>query len=171
MSKTVLFQTIQFSISTKFSSIWLIEPYQVLPHSPKLLHYWSLTIRLFSIISWKFIVWFLPLCRETVGVFYCPSLLGNNCRWRAFQRPWKRLKDLKIRVEIETIHTTALLRSARILGLVLETRWDMLPLELELMLVSKSPEELNNNNYNNKKLERWLEELKIRGRIETAMLR
>ena len=28
--KTVLFQTIQFSISTQFSSIWPIGPYQVL---------------------------------------------------------------------------------------------------------------------------------------------
>ena len=67
--KTVLFQAIQFSISTQFSSIWpidrtLIRCYHPRPewtweqwqwkgtrHSPKLQHYWNLTIRLFSVIS------------------------------------------------------------------------------------------------------------------------
>ena len=58
MSKTFLFQAIHFNLSTLFS-------YQVLPlrdqsgpgsegneeDSPKLQHYWNLTIRLFSVIS------------------------------------------------------------------------------------------------------------------------
>ena len=67
--KTFLFQAIQFNISTQFSSIWLI--YRTLSgatissqsgpwsdgqwtgtmHSPKLQHYWNLTIRLFCVIS------------------------------------------------------------------------------------------------------------------------
>ena len=62
--KTVLFQAIQFSINTQFSSIWPIRCYHSgqewtwerwqwrgTPHSPKLQHYWSLTIRLFSVMS------------------------------------------------------------------------------------------------------------------------
>ena len=69
MSKTVLFQTIQFSISTQFSCIRPIDrtpsgvstPGQSEPGSngnegvlripPKLQHYLNLTIRLFSVIS------------------------------------------------------------------------------------------------------------------------
>ena len=45
--KTVLFQAIQFSISTQFSSIWLLDK----THSPKIQHYWNFTIRLFCVIS------------------------------------------------------------------------------------------------------------------------
>ena len=48
------------------------------PHSPKLQHYWSLTIRIFSVMSrilgWE--VW--RLCRDSVGVFYSPSWLGHK---------------------------------------------------------------------------------------------
>ena len=64
----LVFQTIQFSISMQLSSIWPIDKtlsrattpsqwtrewwlWRGTPHSPKLLHYWSLTIRLFSVIS------------------------------------------------------------------------------------------------------------------------
>ena len=62
--KKVLFQTIQFSISIQFSSIWPIDwvlsgattPAQRGPgsdgntlHSLKLLHYWNLTIRWFRV--------------------------------------------------------------------------------------------------------------------------
>ena len=45
------------------------------PHSPKLQHYWSLTIRWFSAISRIFIEWGwgLVICRDAVGVFYSPS--------------------------------------------------------------------------------------------------
>ena len=62
MSKTVLFQTIQFSISTQFISIWprcyhsgpvwTWERWQwrSARHSPKVQHYWNLTTRLFSVI-------------------------------------------------------------------------------------------------------------------------
>ena len=42
-------------------------------------HYWSLTIRLFSVICGIFSGGgFLPLYREAVGVFYSPSRLGNR---------------------------------------------------------------------------------------------
>ena len=48
-------------------------------HSPKLQHYWKLTIRLFSVIyqdtHWEGV---LPLCREAVSVLYSPSRLSNN---------------------------------------------------------------------------------------------
>ena len=64
----IKYQTILFSISTGFSSIWSIDlthsgattPVQSRPgsddnergtlHSPKLQHHWNLTIRLFSVI-------------------------------------------------------------------------------------------------------------------------
>ena len=67
--KTVLFQVIQFNISTQFNSIWPIERIlsgattlgQIGPGSdgnegvlyipPKLQHYWKISIRLFSVIS------------------------------------------------------------------------------------------------------------------------
>ena len=66
--KTVLFQTIQFWISIQFNSIWPIDmtircfhsgrewtwdrwQWRGTPHSPKLQHYCSLTIRLLNIIS------------------------------------------------------------------------------------------------------------------------
>ena len=129
MSKTVLFQTIQFCIRTqlkcKYSSIVKnisISSYSVIqtvliltiqyfrcyhsnssnsnnsvfqvlpfrarveqwqwrgaPHSPKLQHYWNLTIRLFSVISGLSLVGgFLPLCRGAVSVFYSPSQLGKK---------------------------------------------------------------------------------------------
>ena len=48
-------------------------------HSPKLQHYWNLTIRLFRVISrtlFERVV--LPLCREAVGVFYTPYPLGKH---------------------------------------------------------------------------------------------
>ena len=96
MSKTVLFQTIQFCIGTQFSSIWPID--RTLsdttaagqsgpgsddnevgaPHSPKLPQYWNLTIRLFSVISRIFVWGVLPLCIEADSVFYIPSRLGKN---------------------------------------------------------------------------------------------
>ena len=41
-------------------------------HFPKLQHYWSLTIRLFSIISRTQVWEVLPLCRDAGGVFYNP---------------------------------------------------------------------------------------------------
>ena len=94
--KTVLFQTIQFSISTQFSSVWPIDrtlsgattldqwtweqcQWRGILHSPKLQHYWNLTIRLFSVISRILIGGrgVLPLCKEAVGVFYSPIQLGN----------------------------------------------------------------------------------------------
>ena len=60
LPKTVLFQTIQFCIRPQFSSIWPIDrlewtserwQWRGTLHSPKLQHYWNLTIRLFGLIS------------------------------------------------------------------------------------------------------------------------
>ena len=42
-------------------------------HSPKLQHYWNLTIR-----SFLFGGGILPLCRKAVGVFYSPSQLDKS---------------------------------------------------------------------------------------------
>ena len=52
----------------------------------------SLTIRLFSIISRTLIGVVLPLCRDTVGVFYGPSRLG----WKDFV--YKSLVTLSVKV-------------------------------------------------------------------------
>ena len=42
-------------------------------------HYWDLTIRLFSVISWTLVVGgVLPLCREAVSVFYSPNRPGKS---------------------------------------------------------------------------------------------
>ena len=48
------------------------------PHSPKLQHCWSLTIRYFSVISWILIGGVLPFCRDAVTVFYSPSQMGKT---------------------------------------------------------------------------------------------
>ena len=44
-----------------------------IPHSPKLQHYWNLTIRLFSVISRTLVGEVFPLCREAESVFYSTS--------------------------------------------------------------------------------------------------
>ena len=87
-NKSVQFQMIQFSISHLFALSldinWPID--RILSgatslgqsgprskgniHSPKLQHYWSLTIRLFSVISRTLIEEVLPLWRDAVGIFY-----------------------------------------------------------------------------------------------------
>ena len=94
------FFDIQFSISTQLSSIWPIDrallgvttPGHSGPGSdgnegilripPKLQHFWNLTIRLFSVISRTVIGGgeVLPLCREAVGVFYRPGLMGEEIK-------------------------------------------------------------------------------------------
>ena len=43
-----------------------------------LLYYWSLTIRLFSVISRTRVWRVLHLDREAVGVLFCPSRLGQH---------------------------------------------------------------------------------------------
>ena len=49
-------------------------------HFPKFDHNWNLTTKLSSVISMTLYmrVGVLTLCREAVGVFYSPSLLGNK---------------------------------------------------------------------------------------------
>ena len=79
--KTVPFQAIQFSICMQFSFIWTIDrtlsewtwewwQWRGTSISPKLQHYWNLTIRLFSVRS-----------RDAVGVFYSPSRLDQGLIW------------------------------------------------------------------------------------------
>ena len=48
------------------------------PHSPILQHYWNLTIKSRTLIGGGI----LPLCRDTVGVFYSPIQLGWFCAWQ-----------------------------------------------------------------------------------------
>ena len=94
--KTVLFQTIQFCISTQFSSIWPIDrilsaatiPGQSGPGSDgnervlRIPQSSSITgsspSDFFSVISRTLIGGVLPLYREAVGVFYSPSQLGKG---------------------------------------------------------------------------------------------
>ena len=53
----------------------------------------------------------------------------------------KELEDLEVGGRVETIQTTTLLRTARILRRILETRGDLLSLKLQLKLMWKSVEE------------------------------
>ena len=97
--KTVLFQTIQFSIITQFKcKRVLVDPYtgpnQELPlrvrvdlgakamkgnlASPKLPHYWSFTIGLFNIIPRTLVGGILLFYRDAVGVFCSPKQLGQT---------------------------------------------------------------------------------------------
>ena len=98
MSKTVLFQTIQFSISTPFSFIWPIDrtlsgatiPGQsgpgsddnegVLHISPKLHYYRNLTIRLLSVISRTLVVRGSYLSAEKQSVYSTASADWANIR-------------------------------------------------------------------------------------------
>ena len=47
-------------------------------HSPKLQHYWSLTIRYFSVISRTMVRGVLPQCKDVVSVFDSSSQLGRE---------------------------------------------------------------------------------------------
>ena len=95
IQKVVLFQTIQSSISTLLSYIWSVDralteattPGQSgagsdgnegTPYYPKIRHYWSFTLRLYSVIYRTLVGRILPLCRDTVRVFYCPSRLCHS---------------------------------------------------------------------------------------------
>ena len=88
MSKTVIFQTIQFNISTQFSSIWPIDKTLSGATTPGQSGYGSddneailripqITIRLFSVVSKTLVGETLPLFRVAVSVFYSPSQRGN----------------------------------------------------------------------------------------------
>ena len=70
--------------------LWTWERWQWrgTPHSPKLQHYWSLIIRLFSAISRTLVRGVLPLCRDAVGVFCSPSWLAKECLARRDQVPF-----------------------------------------------------------------------------------
>ena len=91
--QTVLFQTIQFSIShllclnvKHFNSTHRIlscvtTQSQIRPGSDGnegVQYYWNLTIRLFSVISRTLVGWELPLCRDAASVFYSPSWVGHR---------------------------------------------------------------------------------------------
>ena len=90
--KTVLFQVIQFSKSSQFTSIWPIDrplsgattPCQSeperrgTPDSLNLQHYCNLIIWLFSVISRTPIEKVLPLCSGAVRIFYSLKRLGHN---------------------------------------------------------------------------------------------
>ena len=92
MSKRLVFQTIQFNISTQFSFIWPVDrtlpgaitPGQSAPERdgnkcvlciPQ--HYWNFTIIFFSVIFRILVRGVLPLCREAFGLFYRPIRLGK----------------------------------------------------------------------------------------------
>ena len=86
--ETVLFQTIQFSISTQCSSIWPIDRAlsgatalgQSRPRSDGnkgVLHI-PQNSRLFSVISRTLVEGVLHICRDAVGVFYNSSRLGQT---------------------------------------------------------------------------------------------
>ena len=96
MSKTVLFQAIPFSISIQFSSYWLIdralsgattlgqsgfwsddnEGELSIPQSPSI----TGTLSSDCLVSYTghSLGGVLLLCRDTVGIFYSPSRLGNR---------------------------------------------------------------------------------------------
>ena len=82
----------QFSLAkVQFSSIWPIDRrFHSRPewtceqwqwrgnlHSPKLQHYWNLTIRLFSVIPRTLMEGILLFSREAIGIFYSPSQQSN----------------------------------------------------------------------------------------------
>ena len=94
-NRTVLFQTIQFSISHFFTLslnvkqdsdrcynsepewTWEWWQWKSTPLSPKLQHFWSQAIRLFNDVSSTPVgVGVLLLCRDAIGVFYSSSRLG-----------------------------------------------------------------------------------------------
>ena len=95
MSKTAPFQTIQFSMSRKFSSIWPIDralsgattPGQSWPGSDgnegvlcipqSIIGTWPSDC-LVSYPGYLLVRGLLPLYRGTVGVFYIPSQLGKD---------------------------------------------------------------------------------------------
>ena len=89
--KTALFQTIQFSISTQFKcwavlfdpircyhsrSEWIWQWRGILNFS-ELQHYWSLTVRMFSVIFLTLVGELLALYRDALSVFCSPSQLGQ----------------------------------------------------------------------------------------------
>ena len=80
--KTVLFQVIQFSIFSCFYSgpkwTWERQQSRSTLHSPYLQHYWNLTIRLFSVISRILVRGDLLLNRDAVGVFCIRCQLGHR---------------------------------------------------------------------------------------------
>ena len=116
--QTVLYQTIQFSISHYLFALslnvkqfylthrlnsfrcyhsglgWTRKQWQWrgILHSPKLQHYRSFTIRLFCVISRTLVGEVLHLCRDAVSVFYSPSWLG-----------WERLRNGRRDVFIDLI--------------------------------------------------------------------
>ena len=86
---------------------------------------------------------------KTISISWCEKLTrsknnnesdGNTyCSWRDrynHQKIGKGTEELEIRARVETIQTTALLRSSRILRRVLETLGDLLSLKLQWKTIS-----------------------------------
>ena len=109
----VLFQVIQFSISTHFSSIGPIdrvlsgattlgqsgsgsngnEGVLYIPQSSSITG--TSPLDFFSVIFWTLVVGVLPLCRGEVYVFYSPSQLGNSWIFELIKNDRKYLFILK----------------------------------------------------------------------------
>ena len=73
--------------NSKWEWTWEWWRWRGTPHSPKLQHYWNLTIRLFSVISRTLIEegGVLLLCRDAVNVFCSPPhLLGQSSKMNKF---------------------------------------------------------------------------------------
>ena len=94
-TKTVLFQTIQFNISSQFSTIWPIDRTlssastlsqsgiggdgnEGVLHIPKSSSITGTSIRLFNDICRTVVRELLPLCRGAVGVYYKTSRVGHR---------------------------------------------------------------------------------------------
>ena len=62
------------------------------PYFPKLQHYWSLAIRLFSVISRTLVGGVLPLSGDVVGVFFSSIRLAER------EREWERERRSVVQV-------------------------------------------------------------------------
>ena len=61
------------------------------PHPPKLQHYWILINRLFNVTSRTLVGRDLPVCRDTVGVFYSHKLTEIHflvCMYTGYIKNW-----------------------------------------------------------------------------------
>ena len=119
--KTVLFQTIQFSIRSLFSSIWSTDrTLSVATTSGQSGPERVLCIPQSSSITWTlpsdFLVsypvgWVLSLCREAVSVFYSPSRIGDLDLGIGYIH-YVSLRPFNFRLSIIRFHVTFVVYSA-----------------------------------------------------------